>query len=497
MITLQKQLEDIKKIKKWYHKSFSGYLYGIYEQALAILHTSKHSKYKEFALKKGICFEEYTGKERFDWFWDVNEMKEMREKIISRQIKDGKFIDGIHSYWRKQWESLIKYYDSIDLTKLKQSSPSEIKRTIEKLHQLYVEEAGTGYLVDTFLSDEGDWLVDTIKGELGQDTPNDIIEALTLPAYSSFVNDSELGLLRIAKLIRDKKTAEARKLCHKYVKDFFWIKTTYLEFAPIDEEYVWKEALAIESKTSDIDEKIKEEKLRIENNIKRKNAALKKYDASERLRRIIHAAEIFTHIQDKRKEGVLRTNTVFLGMLFHVGKQKGLENIIGYINYDEFVKFLDGKKLDWDEIRKRRDEGVANLFFDGRYEFIPKRKYNESFIMSNFFHEHGEVSEIRGSIAYRGFVKGVVSVLRNTKEIALFKEGNILVTNQTTPEFVPAMKKAAAIVTDQGGITAHAAIIARELKKPCIIGTKIATKVLKDGDIVEVDANTGIVRKIK
>ncbi len=64
----------------------------------------------------------------------------------------------------------------------------------------------------------------------------------------------------------------------------------------------------------------------------------------------------------------------------------------------------------------------------------------------------------------------------------------------TTPEMVPVMKRAAAFVTDEGGITCHAAIVSREMKKPCIIGTKIATKVLKDGDLVEVDANRGIVR---
>lgn len=67
----------------------------------------------------------------------------------------------------------------------------------------------------------------------------------------------------------------------------------------------------------------------------------------------------------------------------------------------------------------------------------------------------------------------------------------------TSPWYLPAMKKATAIVTDEGGITCHAAIVSRELKKPCIIGTKIATKVLKDGDLVEVDANKGIVRIIK
>ena len=59
------------------------------------------------------------------------------------------------------------------------------------------------------------------------------------------------------------------------------------------------------------------------------------------------------------------------------------------------------------------------------------------------------------------------------------------------------MQRASAFVTDEGGITCHAAIVAREMRKPCIVGTRVATRVLKDGDIVEVDANSGIVRIIK
>ena len=77
------------------------------------------------------------------------------------------------------------------------------------------------------------------------------------------------------------------------------------------------------------------------------------------------------------------------------------------------------------------------------------------------------------------------------------RKGNVLVAAETTPDFVPAMKIASAVVTDQGGITSHAAIVSRELGVPCVIGTKIATKVLKDGEVVEVDAVKGIVRRLK
>ena len=75
-------------------------------------------------------------------------------------------------------------------------------------------------------------------------------------------------------------------------------------------------------------------------------------------------------------------------------------------------------------------------------------------------------------------------------------DGDILVSIATDPDIVPAMKKAAAFVTEQGGVTSHAAIVAREMGKPCVIGTKIATRVLKDGDYVEVDATKGVVKII-
>ncbi len=76
------------------------------------------------------------------------------------------------------------------------------------------------------------------------------------------------------------------------------------------------------------------------------------------------------------------------------------------------------------------------------------------------------------------------------------EKGEILVCSMTTPDYLPAMKRAIAIVTDEGGLLSHASIISRELGKVCIVGTKIATKVLKDGDLIEVDADKGIVRKL-
>lgn len=102
--------------------------------------------------------------------------------------------------------------------------------------------------------------------------------------------------------------------------------------------------------------------------------------------------------------------------------------------------------------------------------------------------------EIKGQIASPGKVVGKVRIVLKEADIERLKESDILVTSMTLPTFGQVMKKAAAFVTDEGGITSHAAINAREMNKPCIIGTKIGTQVLKDGEVVEVDADRGIIK---
>ena len=108
-----------------------------------------------------------------------------------------------------------------------------------------------------------------------------------------------------------------------------------------------------------------------------------------------------------------------------------------------------------------------------------------------------ESGELKGDCACPGSAAGIVKVIERADQMGKMNQGDVLVAHSTNPDIVPAMKKAAAIVTDVGGITSHAAIISRELGVPCVVGTKMATKVLKDGDFVSVDATLGTIAKRK
>ncbi len=102
-----------------------------------------------------------------------------------------------------------------------------------------------------------------------------------------------------------------------------------------------------------------------------------------------------------------------------------------------------------------------------------------------------EAPIVKGNPASPGIGTGQVKVLKSVKEIGKVEKGDVLVTPMTSPDFVPAMRKAVAIITDQGGQTSHAAIVSRELGIPCVVGAGDATKKLKTGMVVSVNGSTG------
>jgi phosphoenolpyruvate synthase/pyruvate phosphate dikinase len=107
-----------------------------------------------------------------------------------------------------------------------------------------------------------------------------------------------------------------------------------------------------------------------------------------------------------------------------------------------------------------------------------------------------EVKELKGMPAQKGFVRGVARLIMNQDDFSKMQAGDILIASNTRPEYLPVMKIASAIVTEEGGITSHAAIVSRELQKPSIVGVQGVIFALKDGDKIEVDANRGFVKKI-
>ena len=208
------------------------------------------------------------------------------------------------------------------------------------------------------------------------------------------------------------------------------------------------------------------------------NKYLKKFEEAR-----LYAEVVFTRSEDY---------IITLSKL--IGEKEGYSpELVRAMLAEEFEGYLSGGKLpDKGVLQQRHDFSVLAFDRQGR-ELLFGTEAEEFETMLE-----GEQDEhlLKGSVGYKGKVTGKVKVVLDPFNPGEFNEGDILVALMTRPEYVPLMKKAAAIVTDGGGVLSHAAIVARELKKPCVIGTDTATKFLKDGDMVEVDAENGIVRKI-
>jgi len=185
------------------------------------------------------------------------------------------------------------------------------------------------------------------------------------------------------------------------------------------------------------------------------------------------------------------TDDIFLK---YVSRKHNLPmEIVGAMRVSEFEKALHGElTITIDELKERlkgsvfvKENNEWNLYTGEQYAYWKDKMQR--------IHN----SEVIGDVAFSGIAKGRVVTHLSWTNTTNVRNGDVLVTGMTNPQMIPLLKKASAIVTDEGGIICHAAIVSRELRKPCIVGTKNATQVLEDGDLVEVNANEGFVRIIE
>lgn len=168
---------------------------------------------------------------------------------------------------------------------------------------------------------------------------------------------------------------------------------------------------------------------------------------------------------------------------------------IGLFSRSELIASLNGTLVDLEKVKQRAkayllltNNGQTNEYFLNEINLILEKELARSIEETS--------SELRGQVANNGISKGKAVVVLTEKDYFKIKSNCILITSMTKPSVVSFLSKVKAIVTDDGGALCHASIISRELKLPCIVGTKRATEIFKDGDLLEVDATNGVVRKI-
>ena len=166
-------------------------------------------------------------------------------------------------------------------------------------------------------------------------------------------------------------------------------------------------------------------------------------------------------------------------------------HLFSTITESELNQVFLTRKASSEEMKKRRT-WCAIMYHNTKFSFY----YDRNYLNIIGINENTNTSVVEGRTAFEGKVQGKVRIINKIENAGTINEKIVLVSINTNPTLTPIFEKCAAIITDEGGLACHASIVSRELKIPCIVGTKIATKVFKDGDFVEVDATNGIVRKI-
>jgi len=254
-------------------------------------------------------------------------------------------------------------------------------------------------------------------------------------------------------------------------------------------------------KLREILKKKPEEELRKLEDLRKKEVnefenAIRELNPNKEFSQLIEFIKETVFLRTNRLESINKGNYYARPLLEEIAKQMNFTyDNVTYLFPNEINAFLEkNKSPDIDGI-KERQEGYALIEEEEGTKLYVGRELEK--IKKEIEKEFEEVEEIKGHTASQGKAKGIVKIVHDPSELGKVEKGDILVTVMTTPDFVVAMEKASAVVTDIGGVTSHAAIMSRELGIPCIIGTEKATKVLKDGDLVEVNANEGIVKVIQ
>lgn len=213
---------------------------------------------------------------------------------------------------------------------------------------------------------------------------------------------------------------------------------------------------------------------------------------------LIHMMQAYVFLRTYRKNAFCHAHFAQLHFLRSVSKLMNITNTeIKHLTYPEIIEYLKSGTLPDTPIIKQRFKGWAVLLHhDKVHLFSGQEQVNQAITSYHIHIPKIKNTKITGRVACQGHVTGTVKIVTGIKELNKVKQGDILVAHMTTPDYLPAMYKAGAIVTDEGGVTCHAAIVSREFNIPCIVGTQNATSILKDGDQVTVDAMNGKVMVI-
>ena len=422
----------------------------------------------------------FCANENTNFFGIVKEM-EMELK------KDPLHIARIRKIFEEKTKELEEFIDYLKTADLSELSNEELLKEYMKIINAYYGVFPYGEPIAYVSKDFGETLKPDFKG-----TEEEFNKLISAPE-KSFLQREEEDLLKIAL-----HNGLDENAIEEHTKKYTWIPFDY-GANHYDKEHFLRELKSLLKKDKEeLTKRYNELKNFTENLKKEQEEIIQKYSIDKSHLDLFKVVQHSYFLIDYKKDLFTRLHWYCEPIFAEIAKRWDFDvNYVRYALPEEVETFLLGKEVDQQKIISRYENHAFIAKEDGTFEFLENPIEVIDEFIADYHKKEDDVTEVKGKIAQPGKVSGRARIILNAKECDTIRHGDVLITTMTSPDFMVAVKRAAAIVTDEGGITCHAAIISRELKIPCVIATKKATKAFTNGELIEVDANNGVVRKIK
>ncbi len=481
------RMPDIEK-SLWYRQRFDACPHFMFFLGDSHISNIQHTKYP---FGQRIAYAGFS-KNRADWYHSLPELEFTTSLILEAAKVDPHVSKRMIADFAQWQEAFYRDCETLRAVNLAALSGDELLRTYNELACTYTDKLNSSPLIDGFALSTDTLIASKILARLKEKGVEDkfveYFSVLTAPIFLSFLQSEEIALLHRAQEIR-KNPADEESLIDEHQKAYFWIRNNYvadnvLSVTDFKKRLAGYASVAVEKRIAEIEALPKR-------HLEEKTALIVELSLPAEIQTLLEITDDFNAWQDERKKGTFWATHYFSMLLEEFARRTDytLEQL-KYAFPPEMADVLS-KKLSSAEL-DARIEYCMILWVEGQYDVTT----DPALIAKLERIGVGEMTharEVRGFTASRGKARGPVKVLESVQDVHKVEEGDVIVAVMTRPDYLPAMQKAIAFVTDEGGITCHAAIVAREMKKPCIISTKIATKIFKDGEMIEVDADKGIV----
>ena len=412
----------------------------------------------------------------------VDEDINVLNKILDDSVKHG-----------KEMNSFTEKFVTDDLSKY---SNKKIVKAYQKHGELNGLEYAYGVMIPYLDFQEyhyvEDKLTSILQSKLNKDEVSKAFSIFTQPIEDSFAIEQEKSILKIYQKLKNKtilkketsqvllllkqKEPGVYKKVEQHTKKYAWVFYVYSGPAATDFDFIetlkfyYQKGIKAEEKLSQLNKERN-------NLLKERDGYFSKMNLSEKEKSYVEIASKVVYLKPRRKDYQSKSYYHIEFLQKEIGKRLGWS--VGQVRsatVEEIDAALNGKEVNIDLINERQKFHIVVPEGDGAklYQGKEAAKWQQENLEEEKI-EIKDLKEIEGQSAYPGKAKVIVRRVDMPDDMPKMQEGDILVSTATTPSIVPAIRKAVAIVADEGGLTCHAAIISREFNIPCVVGTKIGT----------------------